>query len=138
VVLRDGRIEQVGTPQELYLRPANVFVAQFIGSPKMNVFDAAALPGGHGLTLPPETARVGLRPEDMALGAPGGGRLQARLALREYTGASTLVHVTLDAGPTCLVMHDGQDLPEPGAQVSLDFAPQAVHAFDQAGNALRA
>jgi len=133
VVLRDGRIEQVGTPQELYLHPANVFVAQFIGSPKMNVLDVQALPDGHGLKLPDGTARVGLRPEDLELCAAGEGRLPGKLALREYTGASTLVHVALESGPGCLVVAEGQRLPDAGEPVSLGFHDAHVHFFDHAG-----
>lgn len=137
VVLRDGQIEQVGTPPELYLHPANIFVAQFIGSPKMNVFDATALPDGHGLRLPDGTTRVGLRPEDLRLAPAGAGRLSGTLALGEYTGASTLVHVTLDSGPSCLVIGDGQGLPDAGAPVSLDFHNEKVHFFDEAGVSIR-
>jgi len=133
VVLRDGQIEQVGTPQELYLAPANVFVAQFIGSPKMNVFDVASLPEGHGLALPPGTARVGFRPENLGLRNPGEGRLSGVVALREYTGASTLLHVRLAAGANCLVVAEAQTLPDEGAAVSLDFRDGEVHFFDQSG-----
>jgi ABC-type sugar transport system ATPase subunit len=136
VVLRDGQIEQVGTPEELYLRPGNVFVAQFIGSPKMNVLDTATLPAGHGLDLPEGTARIGLRPEDLLLCAPDRGRIKGRLALREYTGATTLVHVTLDTGPSCLVVADAQDLPDEGAAVGLDLRDDRFHCFDAEGRSL--
>ncbi len=137
VVLRDGRIEQVGTPQELYIAPANVFVAQFIGSPKMNVLDAGTLPDGHGLVLPPETARIGLRPEHLSLRNAGAGRLSGVVALREYTGASSLLHIRLTSGTTCLVVAEGQGLPEEGAEVALDFPDQVVHFFDPSGGCIR-
>ena len=74
VVLRDGRIEQVGTPLELYDRPANQFVAQFIGTPQMNIVSApqaAELVQATGLAVPTGGA-IGLRPELLQLCAPGG------------------------------------------------------------------
>jgi len=136
VVLRDGRIEQVGTPQELYLRPDNVFVAQFIGSPKMNVLDAATLSSSPGLSLPPGAAKVGLRPENLHLRPSGQGRVEGVLVLREYTGASTLLHVRLASGAICLVMAEGQDLPSEGQAVSLDFQADEMHTFNETGHRL--
>ncbi|HEY6353313.1 MAG TPA: ABC transporter ATP-binding protein, partial [Burkholderiaceae bacterium] len=75
VVLRDGAIEQVGTPLELYDRPANQFVAQFIGTPQMNVVDRAELPPASVAVS--GAAFVGIRPEDLRLTAPGQGQIAA-------------------------------------------------------------
>jgi multiple sugar transport system ATP-binding protein len=132
VVLRDGRIEQVGSPRELYARPRNVFVAQFIGSPKMNVLPAAGL----AVPAPRDDVRsVGLRPEHLAVVAPGEGILRGRVALSEYTGAASLLHVALDGGEICLVVHNG---PAPAAdeEVGLTIAAENLHFFDGEGNAI--
>jgi ABC-type sugar transport system ATPase subunit len=131
VVLRDGRIEQVGTPRDLYAHPANEFVAQFIGSPKMNIIPAASaaraaqLAGG-------EVHSVGMRPEHLAVVKAGEGLLRGKVLISEYTGASTLLHVELSTGETCLVIHDAH-APESGAQVSLAIAPEDMHFFDADG-----
>ena len=112
-VLRDGRIQQVATPQELYARPANVFVAAFIGSPAMNlveadVEDGALRFGDYTIPLPPGSAvpagRViaGLRPEafeDGALADPSLPRLDVRVEVVEELGADTHVLFTVAAPP---------------------------------------
>ena len=67
VVLEFGKIAQVGTPRELYEKPANLFVAQFIGSPRMNVFPASALPDA---SLPENAVSVGIRPEHLKIAKP--------------------------------------------------------------------
>src|SRR4029434_10367694 len=87
VVLRDGRVEQVGTPLELYDHPASRFVAQFSGTPQMNVVPATGLPlGGIGPRVPGDGA-IGLRPENIALKGRGQGQFDARVELVEALGA---------------------------------------------------
>jgi ABC-type sugar transport system ATPase subunit len=131
VVLRDGLVEQVGTPRELYERPDNLFVAQFIGSPKMNILPigsiAKALP-----SRPDRTSHVGMRPEGLQLTDPGSGLVSGRVLLSEYTGASSLLHVELPGGEIFLVAHDGQAI---GADtiLGLTIAPDRLHFFDGAG-----
>jgi len=112
-VLRDGRIQQVATPQELYARPTNVFVAAFIGSPAMNLVEAdveggALRFGDHTIPLPPGNAvpagRViaGIRPEAFADGAhadPSLPRLDVRVEVVEELGADTHVMFTVAAPP---------------------------------------
>ena len=88
VVLRDGRVEQVGPPMELYKNPANEFVAGFIGSPKMNFLNAAAL-GQPGKTL-------GIRPEHIQLVAEG-GTIPGRVSHVEQLGGETLVYLRTEA-----------------------------------------
>ena len=87
VVLRDGRIEQVGAPMELYNNPANEFVAGFIGSPKMNFLNAAAL-GAPGKS-------VGVRPEHITLSDSGAG-IDGRVSHVEHLGGETLVYINAD------------------------------------------
>jgi multiple sugar transport system ATP-binding protein len=115
-VMRKGELQQVAPPQELYDRPANIFVAGFIGSPAMNMLDAQVERGDAGTVIVLGDARlavdqpalasyagrrvvVGIRPEDLehaelANGATG-GRLRGRVELREALGAEVLVHFTI-------------------------------------------
>ena len=134
VVLRDGCIEQVGSPRELYERPDNVFVAQFIGSPKMNILPAASA-AGFG-QQPTGTAHVGIRPEHLSLVAPEKGQISGKVVISEYTGASSLLHITIDSGETCLVLVDG-DAPEADVEVGLVADFGNLHYFDADGTALR-
>ena len=131
VVLRDGLVEQVGTPRELYERPGNLFVAQFIGSPKMNILPigsvAGALPGH-----PDRASHVGMRPEDLKLTDPGSGLVSGRVLLSEYTGASSLLHVELPGGEIFLVAYDGQAI-DADTALGLTIAPDRLHFFDGAG-----
>jgi ABC-type sugar transport system ATPase subunit len=132
VVLRDGLIEQVGSPRELYERPGNLFVAQFIGSPKMNILPAASARLLAPSSVPPASAEsVGVRPEHLMVVEPSDNVLRGRIALNEYTGAVTLLHVELPGGPTCLVVHDGKDLPAFGSETGLMADPQTLHFFDR-------
>ena len=135
VVLRDGRIEQVGSPRELYSRPANVFVAQFIGSPKMNVIPVSS--AGRPAIAGTDTAThsVGMRPEHLSVVAPGMGLLRGKLLISEYTGASTLLHIVLESGETCLVVHDGE-APESDAEVGLAIDRENLHFFGPDGSAI--
>ncbi|WP_051378268.1 ABC transporter ATP-binding protein [Derxia gummosa] len=144
VVLRDGQIEQVGTPLELYDRPANRFVAQFIGTPQMNILDTRDLPALDAAVGAPDThdGFVGLRPETVLMREPGQGRLSGRVELVESLGANTLIYVQVDhpgRAPVQLVA----DQPtrtglHPGDLVGIDIAPGAAHLFDREGRALAA
>ena len=134
VVLRDGRIEQVGTPRELYNKPASLFVAQFIGSPKMNLLPAelvAAPLSRIGLGVP-KGATVGLRPEHLALAGADDAVIEGRVVLSEYTGSGSLLHVELGGGETILVTHEGQTGPAVGETVAFAIAPDRVHVFPEA------
>jgi multiple sugar transport system ATP-binding protein len=141
VVMQGGRIEQVGAPLELYDRPANTFVAGFIGSPAMNMLPGsvrggqALLEDGTMLPLPPgvvagEGAEItyGVRPEHLGLGESG---LAGKVAVVEPTGSET--HVVLRVGARDVVgMFRDRVSFRPGD--SLTFAPDAekVHLFDRA------
>jgi ABC-type sugar transport system ATPase subunit len=93
-VLNGGALMQVGPPAELYARPANLFVARFLGTPEMNVVDARAAQAS-GLTgaLPPGVATVGVRAEDLRLVASGVG---AQVDVVEHLGAEALVHLRVE------------------------------------------
>jgi ABC-type sugar transport system ATPase subunit len=131
VVLRAGLVEQVGTPRELYERPGNLFVAQFIGSPRMNVLPVerlASLPNA-----PASARQVGMRPEDMRLTSPEAGLVAGRITISEYTGATSMLHVALDDGSPVLVIDDGTGR-QPDERVGLTVASEKLHFFDDAGN----
>lgn len=136
-VLRDGKIQQVGTPREVYERPANAFVAQFIGTPAMNLFSASVtrttlrtssftLP----LPMPLEEGRsvlAGVRPEHVVLGGDGG--ISAMVDLVEPIGHETIVYFS--AGSEKLVaIFDPHEAPRTGDTVSLSVDAAHVHVFD--------
>lgn len=140
VVLRAGRVEQVGRPMELYNDPANRFVAGFIGSPGMNFVEgevrggrvAVAAFGGReiapSVALPAEGAKVivGLRPQHVKVSPQG----TAVLDLRERLGAVAYDHLICAEGSKIIVETRGEDALEEGAAVSLDFADEDVFLFD--------
>ena len=145
VVLRDGKIEQVGTPLALYNRPANVFVAGFIGSPRMNFFPAEVLRQSAGsLPLPANAHTVGLRPEHVLLGEAG--PLEYRVQQVEQMGSTSLLRGTL-AGNTGAsatpspahfeVVSNGQTSVKAGQTVRLSMPPAALHFFDEQGARLQ-
>lgn len=140
VVLRDGKIEQVGTPLELYDRPANQFVAQFIGTPQMNVVKCADLPGLDalfGLAFTPD-GFVGLRPEHISLSEAGSGPLQATVDLVEALGAETLIYVTTRQGVALTVRQTQRSALKVGGHVGVHIDVDAAHLFDAKGRISRA
>ena len=144
VVLRAGRIEQVGAPLELYRDPVNRFVAGFIGSPSMNFLDGTVRGGavdvpalGQSLAppvaLPPEGAAVtlGLRPEHLEVG--GGGALVVDLA--EALGGVSYAHLPAPTGERIVVEERGDARSREGDRVGLAIDPGRVLAFDAATGA---
>ena len=122
-VLNGGRLEQVGTPQDVYDRPASVFVAQFIGTPPMNV-----LPAG---MLGTSDVQVGIRPEHLLLTA--GGPLQGTIRQVEHLGHEVLLLAEASDGVRLTArVAPSQHLPAVGETVSFDAAPQHFHHFDAA------
>jgi multiple sugar transport system ATP-binding protein len=102
VVLEFDKIAQVGCPRELYEWPANLFVAQFIGSPRMNVFSVGAAPE---VPMPKEAVSLGVRPEHIELVEMGSGQIQGKVDALEYLGADTYVIMSCgEAGQICKVL----------------------------------
>jgi len=131
VVLRDGAIEQVGSPLALYDRPANRFVAQFIGTPQMNVVERAEVPAG--ATSLAGAAFVGIRPEDLRLTAPGQGQLAAQVELVEALGAETLVYLHTARGAQIVLRQASRTTLAAGDAVGVDVEMAHLHWFDAAG-----
>ena len=137
VVMHDGIIEQIGTPLELFDRPGNLFVAQFIGSPSMNVFEgslrgaavealgarwpapAVSVGEGHGV-------HYGIRPGDLELASSG---IPARVVVVEPTGAETELLVQVGDTPLTLVLH-GRTQARPDDTVHLAVDAAKAHLFD--------
>ncbi|HJV59703.1 MAG TPA: ABC transporter ATP-binding protein [Albitalea sp.] len=134
VVLREGRIEQVGTPLELYDRPANQFVAQFIGTPQMNIVAASELPQLQAaLRGVPSGGFVGLRPENVALRPAGGGQVQGTVELVEALGAETLIYVNAGATSPLVARQTQRTELRPGDHVGIEIDAAAAHLFDAQG-----
>jgi multiple sugar transport system ATP-binding protein len=140
VVLRDGRIEQVGTPLELYDHPANQFVAQFIGTPSMNVVPVANLPSAPFSASSPWAAAtaIGIRPENVTLAAASAAGYPARVDVVEALGAETLIYATLDNGVRLVARRNERSALRVGERISLQLDTQHMHVFDAAGKKLPA
>jgi sn-glycerol 3-phosphate transport system ATP-binding protein len=141
ILMRGGKIEQNGTPADLYERPANIFTARFIGGAPMSFLDLDDGAGGAviaGTSSPPLFANpgkgrvLGLRPEDIAVdGANKSGLFHATVTAVEYLGAEALVTCAL-GDRSILARTRGAAAPAIGAQVSLSWLPSAAHVFDAA------
>jgi multiple sugar transport system ATP-binding protein len=155
VVLDAGRVEQFGSPLELYHRPQNLFVAGFIGSPRMNflegeVAEVAAdgitvrLRGGGTMMAPPvwngaEPGRkitLGLRPEHLTEGGGGAAELRGRVVAVERLGGETYVYVERDGGNTPLVVKAaGNSTTRTGDLLPVGVPASACYLFDEKGQA---
>ena len=152
VVLNGGRVEQFGTPMELYHHPATKFVASFIGQPNMNLIPATVkgtdqsltveLAGGHIMSLPVDTAgvrvgdtvEVGIRPEDVAIGPDG---LEISVNVLERLGGASITYGTIGNGIRFCASLPGNAAVREGANVTLAVDPSACHVFDGNGDVLR-
>jgi multiple sugar transport system ATP-binding protein len=154
VVMREGRVEQVGTPSELYDRPVNIFVAGFLGSPQMNflsgevVDDGAAgraleLAGGERVALPPNSATalgtpltIGVRPEHWRATSESG--LTVRADFIERLGSSVNIHLqrSIEGSPALIWHHVEPARIREGETVQLVPDPAHVHLFAPGGDAL--
>jgi multiple sugar transport system ATP-binding protein len=142
VVLRDGTLQQIGTPLEIYDAPANRFVAGFFGTPAMNFLAAdvradggRAAARGPGFELPLASAPtdrviVGIRPEGVGLvRRPDAVPVPAEVALREVLGAEVVLHLSSPAGELTL-RTDAHAPARPGDRLTVYLDPHAVHLFD--------
>jgi ABC-type sugar transport system ATPase subunit len=147
VVLKDGVVQQIGTPVDIYERPANRFVAGFFGTPSMNFLDADLTQGtarGAGFEIPlanPPGLRpaasaidrvvVGIRPERLSLSRGDDDvSLSGEVAMREVLGAEVVLHVESAAG-SLTVRTDAGAAPRPGDTVQVWLDPKSIHLFDR-------
>ena len=146
VVLNGGVVQQVGTPLELYETPANRFVAQFIGSPTMNVLSArrdqhgVRLANGVRIELPDvkgEVAELGIRPEHLDIAEPEAGDLIAVADVIEHLGSDTNIYAQIDGVGPVMVRQHGHIALRPGDRLGIAVQPSRVHAFDAQGQTLR-
>jgi multiple sugar transport system ATP-binding protein len=146
-VMHDGRVEQIGTPLDLYDRPGNLFVAQFIGSPAMNVIEGTVRRGNGALHLEAEggfrwplgdgggadgqRVAYGIRPEHVMLASPDTlGAVAGEIIVVEPTGAET--ELLVQAGPAQIVLRThGRPAVNAGDKVGLSVDPSMVHVFDK-------
>ena len=129
VVLRDGRIEQVGTPMELYERPGNMFVAQFIGSPKMNFFRYSDVDAGSRARFDRETT-LGVRPEHLRVCAREPALVSGTLELIEQFGEYALAYLVTGEGTEFTVKLDLPPFDRVGKRMSFDTPAKTIHLFD--------
>ncbi len=152
VVMQAGVIEQVGSPMELYRSPKNLFVAGFLGSPRMNFLQGTVqqadgsgvnlavgdttlrLPDFTGSAKAGEKVTLGARPEHIGIVQDGG--LPARVNLVEHLGAESYLHLQASSGEALTVRVNGETEVQPDQQVRLQFDPISVHVFDSAGDAI--
>ena len=129
-VLRAGRLQQLGSPTEIYARPANTFVAAFIGTPGMNLLGG---PADRRIDRPVEDRTVGFRPEDARLGPAEGADWAGTVTLIEPLGAETLVHLNLDGGAPVVARLRDAAPPDIDERVGIRVAGERRHFFDAEG-----
>ena len=143
VVMDKGVVQQIGTPAELYRTPANLFVAGFIGSPKMNFLAGewggagqVRLKGGASLAVgePPASVNggelvLGVRPDGFAVTEPDAASLRGRIVLNEYLGRESYLHLDLEDGNTAVVEVSPDLHLSAGQSVGLTVKPGAAHLF---------
>jgi multiple sugar transport system ATP-binding protein len=143
VVMQDGYIEQIGSPLEVYDRPANSFVGSFIGSPSMNMVEGTVGSAKKGLQIETAEANLiipnldcltigqkiiaGIRPEDLLPAATG---IQAQIAVIEPTGSETHLLLRGNNQDLTSVLRERLDF-VPGQKVVLTAEPNKIHIFDQ-------
>jgi multiple sugar transport system ATP-binding protein len=151
VVLNGGRIEQVGTPQEVYHRPANLFVAGFIGSPAMNLLPAKVLsPNAMGVALgledgtvvawsgqargltPGDQVTLGVRPERLSIVPPGAGQVSGEVTLAEDLGDQMILHLT-SGNASLRVKQTGGMVTQLGQKLDLSIDMTGANLFDSEG-----
>jgi lactose/L-arabinose transport system ATP-binding protein len=151
VVLRAGRIEQAGAPTDLYNDPENIFVAGFIGSPRMNLLpatcagstanvelDGASFHPGLSRPLPPgQSVTVGIRPEHLVIGENMPARLSLTVEVVENLGGTSIIHGRLANGAAVFIEHRGPPTVRAGDRLLAGFDPGSVFLFDTDGTRLR-
>jgi multiple sugar transport system ATP-binding protein len=153
VVMNEGKVEQVGSPRELYRNPVTLFAAGFIGAPKMNFLDARVreasdarlalvavngvaveIPGRRGSVAAGDQVKLGVRPEHVLL--EEGGELRGEIEALEHLGPRTYLHARLDDGTPLVVQTAGDTSIREGDRPAFRIRAEACHVFDAAGRRL--
>ena len=152
VIMKDGFVQQIGTPQEVFDHPANLFVAGFIGTPQMNFFDAklvnaggkyAVELGGVSVTLSEDKqarlaankvaeqeVTLGVRPEHMNIGSGG---IRGKVDVSELMGSSVHLHITAEGKDVIAIVptNGGMAVPQMGSELDISFAGNVAHVFSK-------
>jgi multiple sugar transport system ATP-binding protein len=142
VIMKDGHIQQVGTPSDVFQNPANMFVAQFIGAPSMNMLEGTATETGVLLTAGPMVAHqtnfttdkitVGIRPGALVPALAGDKVLmEGTIEIVEPLGAESLAYVDIH-GTKVIATVSGRTPPNVGEALQLTCPPEEIHFFDSA------
>lgn len=127
VLMKEGRIQQVGSPEQLYNAPVNTFVAEFVGAPPMALIEGAALPGfSAGDT-------IGIRAENVQTATAGAGRLSCTVTDCEFMGAETLIGLQHESATGLTLLVPGLSLRPAGDTIDITFRDEDLHVFDANG-----
>ena len=132
VLMKDGHIEQVGAPEDLYNKPNNTFVAEFVGAPPMALIKSEGLDGfGAGQTL-------GIRAENIQIVPKGEGRMSCTITESEFLGSETLIGLDHGHATGLCVLKSGMALMPEGHEIDITFNNDSLHVFDAAGKRMAA
>jgi len=130
VLMKDGHIQQVGTPDDLYSRPANTFVAEFVGAPPMALLKSSVLDGFGG------DKTIGIRAENIQIVPKGQGRMRCTVNESEFLGAETLIGLDHEGAVGLCVLKPGLSMVPEGSEIDISFHDENLHVFDAAGQRL--
>jgi lactose/L-arabinose transport system ATP-binding protein len=151
VVLRDGRIEQPGTPREVYENPTNIFVAGFIGSPRMNLLaarwekDGLMYLGKNRIPMPRQSAMpssgtditLGIRPEHLVVSTSSEGFLETKVDFTEYLGVTQFLYCQTHEGQAIIAEHRSPAPVSSGDTIHFSWNSAHLRFFDAAGLRVR-
>ncbi|RBW62583.1 ABC transporter ATP-binding protein [Phaeobacter gallaeciensis] len=130
VLMKDGHIQQVGSPEDLYSRPNNTFVAEFVGAPPMALLQSSVLDGfGTDKT-------IGIRAENIQIVPKGEGRMRCTVNESEFLGAETLIGLDHAGAAGLCVLKPGLSMMAEGNEIDISFHDENLHVFDAAGQRL--
>ena len=130
VLMKDGYIQQVGSPEDLYSRPNNTFVAEFVGAPPMALLKSSVL-DGYG-----DDKTIGIRAENIQIVPKGEGRMSCTVNECEFLGAETLIGLDHDGAVGLSVLKPGMSMVAEGSEIDITFHDKNLHVFDGAGQRL--
>ncbi|MDB2707664.1 methylenetetrahydrofolate reductase [Amylibacter sp.] len=128
VLMKDGRIQQIGSPNELYSYPENTFVAEFIGAPAMALMDSYLIDGIKNGN------KIGIRAENITIVPEGKGRLSCSVTEAEFLGSETLIGLEHEGTIGLNVLQPGLSIVPSGQRIDITFDDQDLHIFNSAGD----